>query len=57
MQYNDIIQKIKSYADPEAMKCMARFGINPENAYGVSIYWLQKMAKEIGKDHELAQQL
>ena len=57
MQYNDIIQKIKSYADPEAMKCMARFGINPENAYGVSIYRLQKMAKEIGKDHELAQEL
>ena len=57
MQYNDVIQKIKSHADPEAVKEMARFGINPKNAYGVSIYWLQKMAKEIGKDHELAQQL
>ena len=36
---------------------MARFGINPENAYGVSIPDLRKMAKEIGKDHALAQQL
>jgi 3-methyladenine DNA glycosylase AlkD len=57
MQYNDIIQKIKSLADPEAVKGMARFGINPENTYGVSIPGLRRMAREIGKDHELAQQL
>ena len=57
MQYNDIIQKIKSLSDPEAVKGMTRFGINPENTYGVSIPSLRKMAKEIGKNHELAQQL
>ena len=57
MQYNDIIQKIKSLADPEAVKGMARFGINPENTYGVSIPNLRKLAREIGKDHALAQQL
>ncbi len=57
MQYNDIIQKIKSLADPEAVKGMARFGINPENTYGVSIPNLRKLAREIGKDHVLAQQL
>ena len=57
MQYNDIIQKIKALADPEAMKGMARFGINPENTYGVSIPNLRKMAREIGADHTLAQQL
>lgn len=57
MQYNDIIQKIKSHADPEAVKGMARFGINPENTYGVSVYALRKIAREIGKDHELAQEL
>lgn len=57
MQYNDIIQKIKSLADSEAVKGMARFGINPENTYGVSVYTLQKMAREIGKDPMLAQQL
>jgi len=57
MQYNDIIQEIKLLADPEAVKGMARFGINAENTYGVSIPDLRKMAREIGKDHALAQQL
>ena len=36
---------------------MARFGINPENTFGVSIPVLRKLAKEIGRSHELAQQL
>ena len=36
---------------------MARFGINPENTYGVSIPELRNMAKEIGRDHDLAQRL
>jgi len=57
MKYNDIIQKIKSLSNPEAVKGMARFGINPENTYGVSIPNLRDMAKETGKDHALAQQL
>ena len=57
MQYNDIIQKLKSSANPEAVKGMARFGINPDNTYGVSVPNLRKMAREAGKDHALAQQL
>lgn len=36
---------------------MARFGINPENTYGVSLPVLRRMAKEIGRDHILAQRL
>jgi len=36
---------------------MARFGINPENTYGVSVPDLRKMAKEISTDHALAEQL
>ena len=57
MQYNGIIEKLESLSDPEAVKGMARFGINPENTYGVSIPNLRKMAKEAGKDHALARQL
>ncbi len=57
MQYDDIIRKLKSLSNPEAIKGMARFGINSKNAYGVSIPALRKMAKETGKDHILAQQL
>lgn len=57
MQYNDIIKKLESLSDPEAVKGMARFGINPENTYGVSIPNLRKVAKETGRNHALAQQL
>jgi len=57
MQYNGIIEKLESLSDPEAVKGMARFGINPENTYGVSIPNLRKIAREVGKDHALAQQL
>ena len=44
-------------ANPKNVKCMARFGINPENTLGVSVPIMIKMAKEIGKDHELALEL
>ena len=57
MPYTDIIQKLKSLSDPEAVKGMARFGINPENTLGVSIPSVRGIAKETGKDHNLAQQL
>jgi 3-methyladenine DNA glycosylase AlkD len=57
MQYREIIEKIEALADPEAVKGMARFGINPEKTYGVSLYTLRKMAREIGRDHAVAGQL
>ncbi len=57
MQYDDILKKLKGLSDPKAVEGMARFGINPENTFGVSIPNLRKMAKETGIDHALAQQL
>ncbi len=36
---------------------MARFGINTQNAYGISIRDLRPLAKTIGRDHDLALQL
>lgn len=57
MNYDQIINKIKSSHDPKAVEGMARFGINPKNNYGVSISKLRVVAKEIGKDHELALRL
>jgi 3-methyladenine DNA glycosylase AlkD len=57
MHCKDILQQLKSLSDPEAVSGVARFGINPSNTYGVSIPALRKMAREIGKDHPLAQQL
>lgn len=52
-----IIEKLKSLSNPEAVEGMTRFGITPKKTYGVSIPDLRKFAKEIGKNHELAQKL
>ena len=57
MQASEIIQKIKSLANPTNMEGMARYGINVANAYGVSVYTLREIGKEIGKDHEMALEL
>lgn len=57
MQSEEIINKIKSLYNPEAVAGMARFGINPNNNYGVSVAELRKMAKAIGTNHNLAIQL
>ncbi len=57
MEYEEILIKLKSLSNPDAVAGMARFGINPKNTYGVSIPVLRKMAKQIGKNHLLAQQL
>ena len=57
MHYEEIISKLKSLSNPEAVKGMARYGINPKNNLGISIYKLRPIAKEIGKDHDLALKL
>ena len=57
MQYEDIINKLKRLSDPKAVDGMARYGINPNNTYGVSVPNLRKIAREAGNDHALAQQL
>ncbi len=57
MRCEEVIKKIKSSSNPKNVEGMARFGINPNNTYGVSIPILRKLAKDIGKNHELAQQL
>lgn len=54
---NQILKKLKSLSNPKAVDGMARFGINPHNTYGVSIPNLREIAKEVGKNHLLAQQL
>jgi 3-methyladenine DNA glycosylase AlkD len=55
--YKEVLKKLRSLSNPEAVAGMARFGISPKNTYGVSIPVLRKMAKRIGKDHLLARKL
>ncbi len=57
MNYEEIIQKLHSLANPENVKGMARYGINPKNNLGISIYQLRPLAKEIGRNHALALRL
>ena len=57
LNYDDIVARLKALSNPEAVKGMARYGINPDNAYGVSIPNLRTMAKEIGRNHSLSETL
>lgn len=50
----DIIERLRSLANPENVAGMARFGINPENTLGISIYVLRDIARELRRDHDLA---
>jgi len=57
MDLEEVIKQLKSMGNPKNVEGMARYGINPKNNLGVSIYKLRPFAKEIGKDHELSLKL
>jgi 3-methyladenine DNA glycosylase AlkD len=48
---------LKSFHTPENVEGMARFGIISKKVYGVPTPTLRKLARELGKDHQLAQRL
>lgn len=54
---SDILARLKTLADPKAVEGMARYGINPQNTYGISIPNLRKIARETGTNHILAHEL
>ncbi len=54
---SEVLKKLKSVSNPKNVEGMARFGINPKNTYGVSMPEIRRLAKDIGKDHSLAQKL
>lgn len=57
MNLEEVLKKLKSMGNPKNVEGMARYGINPKNNLGISIYQLRPLAKEIGKDHELSLKL
>ena len=57
MEYALVIARLESLSDPKAVEGMARVGITAEKVYGISIPNLRNMAREIGRDHELALKL
>jgi 3-methyladenine DNA glycosylase AlkD len=54
MKDKEIIKQLKSMSNPKNVEGMARFGINPKNNLGISLYKLRPLAKKIGKNHKLA---
>jgi 3-methyladenine DNA glycosylase AlkD len=50
----DVLDKLRSKAQPEQLKGMAKYGMAVEQRLGVSVPDMRKLAKEIGKDHKLA---
>ena len=55
--FKEIISKLQENARPDQLDGMKRFGMSIDNRLGLSMPFLRKMAKEIGKDHELALKL
>lgn len=55
--YRQIIARLKRKANTRNVAGMARFGINTKATLGISVNDLRVLAKEIGKNHELAQRL
>lgn len=57
MQFEEIINELKSLSNPEDVEGMARFGITPKKTFAVKIPELRRMAKKTGRDHPLAEKL
>jgi 3-methyladenine DNA glycosylase AlkD len=57
MTAEQIIKELRSLSNKRNREGMSRFGINTDNAFGVSIPALRNLAKRIGKDHNLSLKL
>jgi len=50
----EILKKLQQEANPANLEGMSRYGINVEKRLGASIPTLRTIAKELGKNHQLA---
>ena len=57
MGFEVIIKELEELSNPEDVEGMARFGINQMKRYGVRMPELRRIAKNTGKNHELAEKL
>jgi len=56
MNAQDVLKKLKSLAHGD-LASMARFGVDTSSAWGITMPDLRAFARELGKDHKLAQAL
>ena len=49
-----IVRELRSMKNRKNLEGMARYGINTDNAMGIPVTTLRKMARGLGRDHELS---
>jgi 3-methyladenine DNA glycosylase AlkD len=57
MECTEILQRLRSLSNPEAVAGLARFGISVKQAYGVPAPVLRQMARAYRRNHALAERL
>ena len=54
MTVEAVLDRLAELADPSRLAGMARYGIATEHALGVTVTELRAVAKDLGRDHDLA---
>ena len=57
MDVEQAVDRLRSMGDPKAVEGMARFGIQSSSSFGISVPKLRSLAREVGRDHQLALKL
>ena len=57
MNARELLDTLRTHANPANVAGMARYGINPKDTLGVTIPVLRALAKKAGRDHALAEEL
>ena len=50
---DDVVARLRKLGSKKVRDGLLRFGIPNDNAFGVSVGKIQKLGKELGRDHEL----
>jgi 3-methyladenine DNA glycosylase AlkD len=50
----EVLEELKTQADPEQLDGMSRYGITTDKRLGIKVPQLRKIARQCGKDHQLA---
>lgn len=54
---DEVLTRLNELGDPEQLAGMARYGMSTDRRLGIKIPELRRLAKETGRDHELARAL
>ena len=56
-EVGEVLEMLGASADRERLEGMARYGISTESRMGVKVPEMRKVAKQVGRDHQLALEL